>query len=164
MGFLRERTTETTQRRRQTPEETAFLQATLRVAQEQAAALQGVGEGVNRFALRNLQQGQGLNAQQLALLQTELTRFYPQTPFANLTLPQATQFVQQGGLSPLTQGQGGGLGPTLAGDERIRLIAEQGRLQEGPGRFSVRARGLPTLAGISERELAGRLTVNEPCC
>jgi len=153
MGFLRERSTATTQRRLPTAAETAFAAATARVAQEQAAALQGVGEGVNRFALRNLQQGQGLNAQQLALLQGELARFYPQTPFANLTLPQATQFVQQGGLSPLIRGGGGS---TLADDERIRLIAEQERL--GARDFSQIQPSLPIGFNPRDDDPVARLT------
>jgi hypothetical protein len=125
-----------TLRRRLTPEETAFLRAQSEIAQQQLAAI----GGVSPFIQNQLQLGQPLLAQQLAILQKDIARHYPQTPFQNITLPQATQFIQRGGLSPLIAGAG--RRDTLADDERMRLIAEQGRLQEGPGRLSVRARRL----------------------
>ena len=112
---------ETTQRRAQSPEELAFLRAQSDIAQQQLSAIRGVSP----FVQNQLLLGQPLLAQQLGILQKDISRFFPQTPFQNITLPQATQFIQQGGLSPLIAGGGG---PTLADDERTRLLSEQERL------------------------------------
>ena len=111
----------TTQRRAQSPEELAFLRAQSDIAQQQLSAIRGVSP----FVQNQLLLGQPLLAQQLGILQKDISRFFPQTPFQNITLPQATQFIQQGGLSPLIAGGGG---PTLADDERTRLLSEQERL------------------------------------
>jgi hypothetical protein len=111
----------TTQRRAQSPEELAFLRAQSDIAQQQLSAIRGVSP----FVQNQLLLGQPLLAQQLGILQKDISRFFPQTQFQNLTLPQATQFIQQGGLSPLIGGAGG---DRLADDERMRLLAEQERL------------------------------------